>query len=130
MYTDNSPFMRRALILFNFILILTLLVLVLRPVPKPDSIGDCEIVQGEVLLIGETGTNDVSLKLKDNTQLFYINRGSELGLDLKQLQEKLQGKEVQIYFPKYWTPLDWNNHIRHLSEIWLGEELIYSEIQN
>lgn len=121
--------MRRALILFNFFVILTLLVLVLRPVPTPKSINDCEIVQGEVLLIGEAGANDLMLKLKDSTQQFYINRGSDLGLDLEELQEKLQGKEVQIYFPKYWTPLDWNNHIRHLSEIWLGEELIYSEIQ-
>jgi len=121
--------MRRVLILFNFFVILTLLVLVLRPVPTPKSIKDCEIVQGEVLLIGEAGDNDLMLKLKDSTQQFYINRGSDLGLDLEELQEKLQGKEVQIYFPKYWTPLDWNNHIRHLSEIWLGEELIYSEIQ-
>ena len=70
------------------------------------------------------------LKLKDSTQQFYINRGSGFGLDLEELQEKLHGREVQIYFPKYWTPLDWNNHMRHLSEIWLGEELIYSEIKN
>lgn len=117
--------MRRALILFNFFLILTLLVLILRPVPTPESIGDCEIVEGEVLLIGEAGANDIMLKLKDSTQQFYINRGSDFGLEL----EELHGQEVQIYFPKYWTPLDWNNHIRHLSEIWLGEELIYSEIQ-
>ena len=122
--------MKRALILFNFFLILTLLVLILRPVPTPESIGDCEIVQGEVLLIGEAGANDIMLKLKDSTQQFYINRGSGFGLDLEELQEKLHGQEVQIYFPKYWTPLDWNNHMRHLSEIWLGEELIYSEIKN
>jgi len=85
--------------------------------------------KGIVKSISEGGTNDVVFILENNNTRFYINRGLENGLDLNHLKEKLIGQEIVFKYPKYWTPLDWNNKIKHLSKVEFGNEIIFNELK-
>ena len=60
---------------------------------------------------------------------FYINRGLENGLDLDILKEKLVENSIVVKYPKYWTPLDWNNSNRHLSKVEFGDKVIFNEFK-
>lgn len=110
------------------VLFLLLAVLILRPVPivtEDKAIAESGVVAG----IYEGGVNDVVFKLQDNNRRFYINRGLEAGLTLEGLREKLIGRKVTLKYPKYWTPLDWNNRVKHISKVEFGNEVIFNEFK-
>jgi hypothetical protein len=108
-------------------LILFLAVIAFRPVPIPEE-GDCLITKGVVAAIDESGTLDVSIRLRGNDTKFYVNRGLERGLDLNDLRATLTGEEVLIKYPKYWTPLDPGNSVRHISKIEFNGQTIFTEL--
>ena len=110
------------------ILIFVAFILIFRPVPIVEEQYAIE-TKGIVTDVYEGGRFDVVFKLKDRKQRYYINRGLENGLDLKDLQKRLIGQEVTIKYPKYWTPLDWNNTIRHLSKLEFQNEVIFNELK-
>jgi len=109
-------------------LILVSGILVLRPVPIVDE-DEAIVEQGIVASISEGGVKDVLIRLENNQRRYYINRGLENGLDLKQLREQLIGKSVTIKYPDYWTPLDWDNRIRHISKLEIENEVIFNELR-
>src|SRR5690606_25066073 len=76
----------------------------LRPVPIPAE-KDCLVVTGVVEQITEGGVKDIVFKLKDNNNLYYINRGLENGFTLEGITKELKGKEVIIKYPDYWSLL-------------------------
>lgn len=104
-----------------------LLVLTFKPVPKASSTNLITIA-GIVSNIEAVGTNDVQIRLEDKQQVYYINRGLESGLSLQQLREELVGEAVTIEFPEYWTPLDPNNSMRHISKLYTKQQVIFSEL--
>ena len=96
---------------------------------KPLAIGKEEkaiSISGVISQVYGTGEYDVVFILDNSPKKYYINRGLENGLELDNLQ-KLINQEVTIKYPKYWTPLDWNNSIRHLSKLEHKEVVIYTE---
>lgn len=101
-------------------------VLIFRPVPQTTA-ENAVFVKGIVKNIHEGGGKDIVFRLQGVSQLYYINRGLEQGLELYELKTKLIGKQVEIVFPEYWTPLDWSNSVRHLSRLSLGQEIIFDE---
>lgn len=103
-----------------------LAILIFRPVPQTIA-ENAVFVSGIVKSIHEGGGNDLVFRLQGVSQVYYINRGLEQGLALNELQAKLIGEKVEIVFPEYWTPLDWNNHVRHLSRLRIGQEIIFDE---
>lgn len=109
------------------LLFLALAVIIFRPVPIPEE-KDCLIVKGTVIDLYEAGTKDVVFKLHGEDRIFYVNRGLERGLDLEVLKSELINKEITIKYPKYWTPLDPGNSIRHTSKIESAGQTIFSEI--
>ena len=102
--------------------------LILRPVPIVAE-SEALTMKGVVTYIYEGGIKDVVFRIKDTETIYYINRGLENGLDLAELKEKLIGKEVTIKYPKYWTPLDWDNNINHLSKLEFEGEVIFNELK-
>lgn len=102
---------------------------IFKPVPIVFE-DEALIEKGIVKSISEGGPNDVLFILENNDTRFYINRGLENGLDLNHLKEKLIGQEVVFKYPNYWTPLDWNNKIKHLSKVEFGSEIIFNELKN
>ena len=110
------------------ILFITIGILIFRPVPIATE-DRAIIVTGTVSAIYESGIKDVSFKLKDNPTIYYINRGLENGLVLDTLKAQLIGEEVTLKYPKYWTPLDWDNRIRHLSKVEWKNTVVFNELK-
>ena len=117
------------IILISFsLIILIIAVLIFRPVP----------IVSESKAISETGIvteiysnkgNDIIFVLENTKRRFYINRGLENGLELNNLKEKLIGNSIVVKYPKYWTPLDWNNSIRHISKVEFKDEILFTELK-
>src|SRR6478736_3742763 len=105
---------RNWFILIGLFLVFT--ILVIRPVPIPVP-KDCLSLTGTVSEIYEAGTKDAVFKLQGLEEKYYINRALERGLDLENLRADLVGKEIVILYPKYWTPLDPFNSVRHVSKV-------------
>ena len=110
-----------------FLSFLVFAVLILRPVPSPSE-EECLVVEGMVGAVYESGVKDISIALKDHSTSFYINRGLENGLTLDSFTQKIIHQKVTIKYPDYWTPLDADNSIKHVSKIYLDKEVVYSEI--
>lgn len=103
-------------------------VLIFRPVPiVSESKAISEI--GIVKEIYSNKGNDVIFIMLNTDRKFYINRGLENGLELNNLKEKLIGNSIVMKYPKYWTPLDWNNSIRHISKVEFKNEIIFNELK-
>lgn len=116
----------------NWILSVTILlgglgVLIFRAVPIPEESGAL-ISKGTVTKIYESGVKDVFFELKGIDKKFYVNRGLERGLNLDELQAELINKEIVIKYPKYWTPLDPDNSVRHISKVESEGRTIFTEI--
>lgn len=123
--------MKKALIFAPFVVLLITAIAVLRPVPIPDNSSECLQVSAEVITLNETGGKDIVFLIEGSDTRFYINRGTEMGLTVKNLYEKTEGQKVTFFYPKYWTPLDPNSKTRHLSKIQLANgEVLFSEIKN
>lgn len=103
-----------------------LAILILRPVSVSDE-SDCHLVEGTVVKIHEGGENDIVFRLKNDSKIYYINRGLEAGLTLDGVSEKVMAREVSIWYAKHWTPLDPTGRINHISKVTLNEEVLFTE---
>ena len=109
-------------------IILIIAVLIFRPVPIVSE--DRTISEsGIVTEIYSNKGNDVIFEMENTERRFYINRGLENGLELNNLKEKLIGNSIVVKYPKYWTPLDWNNSVRHISKVEFNDEILFNELK-
>lgn len=120
---------KKHLIVSSIIGLFALAFATLRPVIVPQNAEDCLVAKGKVIRIFEGGVNDVAFRLEGDKTMYYINRGLEQGLDLKELQDQLIGNDVTIRYPKHWTLLDPNNRIKHLSILEYNGVEIFNEIK-
>ncbi|GGF49416.1 hypothetical protein [Echinicola rosea] len=109
-------------------MMVSLALMALRPVPKITE-KEALITTGIITEISATPYKDILIKLNNTDTFFYINRGVDLGLKHDVLEKKLLGNTVQIKYPAYWTPLDWQGKSKHLSQITLGNEIIFTELK-
>tara|TARA_R110002124_G_C8543402_1_gene478546 strand:- start:93 stop:464 length:372 start_codon:yes stop_codon:yes gene_type:complete len=117
------------IILISFsLIILIIAVLIFRPVP---IVSENETISenGIVAEIYSNKGNDVIFIMENTERKFYINRGLENGLELNNLKEKLIGNAIVVKYPKYWTPLDWNNSVRHISKVEFNDEIVFNELK-
>lgn len=115
------------LIIFS-LTILIIAVLIFRPVPivsENKAISE----NGIVMEIYTNKGNDIVFILENTNRRFYINRGLENGLELNNLKQKLIGNPIIVKYPKYWTPLDWNNSVRHISKVEYKDEILFNELK-
>lgn len=119
--------MKGILITSSLILLITA-ILIFRPVPIVSE-NEALSESGIVTDIYEGGENDIVFLLDNTDRRFYINRGLEVGLEINRLKEKLVGHEVVFKYPKYWTPLDWDNKISHLSKVEYKGVVIFNELK-
>lgn len=85
--------------------------------------------EGVVSEIYTNKGNDLIFKMKNTSRRFYINRGLELGLELKELESRLINQKVIMKYPDYWTPLDWNNEIKHISKLEHQGKVLFNEFR-
>ena len=110
------------------LIILIIAVLIFRPVPivsESNAISEIGIVKE----IYSNKGNDVIFVMENTDRRFYINRGLENGLELNNLKEKLIGNSIVVKYPKYWTPLDWNDKIKHISKVEFNNEILFNELK-
>ncbi|MFT6814735.1 MAG: hypothetical protein ACJAZ3_000628 [Sphingobacteriales bacterium] len=94
-------------------------------VPEEKAIVETAVVTN----IYEGGIKDVVFICENHPRKFYINRGLENGLNLTTLKEQLIGQEVTFKYPKYWTPLDWNDEFKHVSKVELDGVIVFNELK-
>lgn len=102
--------------------------LIFRPVPivsESNAISEIGIVKE----IYSNKGNDVIFVMENTDRRFYINRGLENGLELNNLKEKLIANSIVVKYPKYWTPLDWNDKIKHISKVEFNNEILFNELK-
>ena len=110
------------------LIILIIAVLIFRPVPivsESNAISEIGIVKE----IYSNKGNDIIFVMENTDRRFYINRGMENGLELNNLKEKLIGNSIVVKYPKYWTPLDWNDKIKHISKVEFNNEILFNELK-
>ena len=103
-------------------------VLIFRPVPIVKE-EKALVVAGIIEKMKITEGNDFVFKLKDNPVRYYINRGVEAGLDYPTFEKELLYQQAVFQYPKYWTPLDWNNAIRHISKVEHQGKVYFNELK-
>lgn len=110
------------------VLFVLLAAFTLRPVPTvPEK--ECLVVKARVAGIYEGGVKDVVFVLSGHKESYYINRGLERGLSISSLKQQLEGKEVTIKYPNYWSVLDPSKSIRHIAKVEYGGKTIFSETE-
>jgi hypothetical protein len=103
------------------------MILLFRPVQIPEE-KDLLSLKGTVTDIYEGGVKDVVFKLRGQDKIYYVNRGLERGLNLKELKAKLIDQEIVIKFPDHWTPLDPNRSSIHISKIEHEGRTLFTEL--
>ncbi|GAB5466856.1 MAG: hypothetical protein Kapaf2KO_22920 [Candidatus Kapaibacteriales bacterium] len=120
--------MKKTLIITSTCLFMGIAILIFRPVPiitEDESISE----SGKVVSVFECGTNDITIIFENNKRRFYINRGIEEGLSIYDLKERLVGNIATVKYPDYWTPLDWNGNIKHISKLEYNDITIFDEFK-
>ena len=110
------------------LIVLIIAVLIFRPVPivtEKNTISESGIVKE----IYANKGNDIIFILENVQRRFYINRGLEIGLELTDLKKRLIGNSIVVKYPKYWTPLDWNDKIKHISKVEFNHEILFNELK-
>lgn len=115
-------------LIISCFIFLTVILLIFRPVPiVSESKAIAE--NGIVSEIYSNKGNDIILVMENKERRFYINRGLENGLELNNLKDILIGNSIVVKYPKYWTPLDWNNSVRHISKVEFNGEVLFNELK-
>ncbi len=83
---------------------------------------ECIVKQIVVTQIYATDAADIFFK-EANGDFYYINRGTERDLDLKQLERKVMGEKITLHLYKFWFDIESN----HISQLGLGEEILFTE---
>ena len=96
---------------------------VFRPVPH--AAPENTTIE-EVFRAGEHG---VVFKLKGDGRSYFIDNGLKRGLHFTSLREQLPGKAVDIYYVKYWTPIDPLSKVKHISKVNMNSTTLYSAIK-
>ena len=110
------------------LIVLIIAVLIFRTVPivtEKNTISESGIVKE----IYANKGNDIIFILENVQRRFYINRGLEMGLELTDLKKRLIGNLIVVKYPKYWTPLDWNDKIKHISKVEFNHEMLFNELK-
>ena len=121
--------MKKKIAIILFFLFAICFVLIFRPVPIVKE-EKAVVVSGIIEKMKLTEGNDFVFKLKDNPVRYYINRGIEAGLNYNDFEKNLIGQQVVFKYPKYWTPLDWNNTVRHISKVEHKGKVYFSELKH
>lgn len=75
------------------------------------------------------GNDDLIIKLRGDDRLYFIDEGLKHGRSLSSIQGELSGKAVEIYYVKYWTPLDPLSRLKHTSKVDINQTTLYPAME-
>ncbi|MGH1384191.1 hypothetical protein [Kordia sp.] len=118
--------MRRFTFIFLGIALVVFLAYSFKPVTTVKS-DDCVLISGKIVSIKKGDTNDIQIRLENDSHYYYINRGLEKGINLKQLSSKVLNKTVTLYCPNRWSLVNPDGIIPQISQMEKGTTVVYSE---
>lgn len=118
--------MRRFTFIFLGIAFVVFLAYSFKPVTKVTS-DECVLISGKVVSVQEGTSNDIQIRLENDSHYYYINRGLEKGVNLAQLSSKVLNKTVTLYCPNRWTIVNPDGIVPHISKLEKGTTIVYSE---
>lgn len=110
-----------------FAVVLYFAFITFKPINKV-YIKDTTRVIGVVSAISLGNGGDIYVSLKEDTHNYYINRATQLGFDLNELQELILEKEIRLWHIKRWTPFTRDKVFPHISRITYKDSIIFDEI--
>ncbi|MGC3947289.1 MAG: hypothetical protein QM762_22705 [Chryseolinea sp.] len=111
-----------------FFALLISLAVVFQPVPTASADNTLRAM-GTVDQVFEAGSEDLIFKLKGDDHLFYIDTGSAAGMKLASLKSGLRGQNVEIYYVKYWSPLDRFSKLKYIAKVDVNRTTLYSNLE-
>ena len=121
-------FVKKIVITSIFFGLMITLAVVFRPVPHASPENTLKTF-GTIEEVFKSGEHGVAFKLMGDDRLYFIDKGLKRGLHFTSLQEELPGKAVDIYYVKYWTPIDPLSKVKHISKVNLNSTTLYSTIK-
>lgn len=118
--------MRRFTFIFLGIAFVVFLAYSFKPVTTVKS-DDCVLISGKIISIQEGSSNDIQIRLENDSHYYYINRGLEKGINLEQLSSKVLNKTVTLYCPNRWTIVNPDGIVPHISRMDKGTSVVYTE---
>ncbi len=83
---------------------------------------ECIVKQIVVTEIYHSNAADIFFK-EANGDFYYINRGMERDLKIKQLEGKVMGKKITLHLYTFWFGYQSN----HISQLGLDDEILFTE---
>ena len=120
----NFMYTKKIVVASIFALLMITLGIIFRPVPPPSTENAFRIL-GTIELVVETRHKNIVFKLKDDNKFYYIKKDLEKDLTFHELQKRLAGKSVEIYYVNHWTPVD-PLRVKHVTKVDLNELTLYS----
>lgn len=110
-----------------FFALLTSLAIIFQPVP-PASPENVMKTMGTVDQVFETGGKDLIFKLKGDDHLFFVDEGAEAGVKTASLRSVLPGQSVEIYYVKYWSPVNSFSKLKYIARMEVNSTTLYSTL--
>ncbi|WCO01065.1 hypothetical protein [Psychroserpens ponticola] len=105
------------------ILFIFYLIFIVKIGPVDTSKKNSIEVSGVIDSLYEGGVKDLVIKLKDDSNIYYINRALENGFDLDDVNTTLLGKEITLWHSKSWNGSDGGHmmQLKHKDSIYFTE---------
>jgi hypothetical protein len=121
-------FNKKIVIASIFFALLISLAVVFQPVPTASAENTLKTM-GTVDQVYEAGEQDLIFKLKGDDHLFYVDTESTDGVRLASLKTALPGQDVEIYYVKYWSPIDSFAKLKHIAKMDVNSTTLYSNLK-
>jgi len=92
-------------------------------------IGRTAVSEGIVSAVYDSGNFDAGLRLQGDPNRYYINRGLQHRFTIEELRQTLLGKKARLYYVDQFIILDPHGRQRHINQIRLGKELVFTELK-
>jgi hypothetical protein len=124
----SAMLVKKIVIASIFFVLLITLALVFRPKPNASPENTLK-TYGTIEKVFEAADNRVVFKLNGDNRLYPIDQSLKNVLTLATLQEELAGQDVEIYYVKYWTPINPLSKLMHIAKVDVNRTTLYSEIK-
>ncbi|PTM11683.1 MAG: hypothetical protein DA407_01070 [Bacteroidetes bacterium] len=113
--------MKRIIPFFALALFLSVFLVLKSCVINNPKSEECQIIKITIKSITEGSSYDIMFH-DNGTDLYYINRGLERGLNLETLNAKVLNKTVTLHLPKLLFGTS-----EHIAQMAIGDDIIFTE---
>ncbi len=115
-------------VLVLFIAFMAVVIQTFRPVRNVQP-NDVMQIKGVVTNIKEGSGFDILITLKNDEHQYYINRGLQHNLEIKEVRKQILNQPVTLYVVKRWTIFTQDKNMGHISKLTNNDIVIFNEIK-